>query len=89
MINEHHFAVLRVEVKAPLTEGQFLGSVVIETPHERVTISAKLRTVEGCLGVKPEHVILRPAFPVCLVTSLSPSWFCLLRKLCTLYFLRC
>ncbi|XP_022100300.1 transmembrane protein 131-like isoform X2 [Acanthaster planci] len=63
VINEHHFAVLRLEVKAPLTEGQFLGSVVIETPHERVSISAKLRTVEGCLGVKPEHVIFRPAFP--------------------------
>ncbi|XP_038063228.1 transmembrane protein 131-like [Patiria miniata] len=63
VITEHHFAVLRLEVKAPLTEGQFLGDVVIETPHERLPISAKLRTVEGCLGVKPEHIILRPAFP--------------------------
>ena len=69
MIQKNHFAVLRLDVKAPLTEGQYFGGVVVETPHNRMSIEVKLRTVEGCLAVKPEHIILRPAFPVSLPFS--------------------
>ncbi|XP_071786597.1 transmembrane protein 131-like [Asterias amurensis] len=63
VIQKNHFAVLRLDVKAPLTEGQYFGGVVVETPHNRMSIEVKLRTVEGCLAVKPESIILRPAFP--------------------------
>ena len=57
-------AVMRVEVQAPDSEGMFLGELKLTTKYEELKIPTQLRTVEGCLGVKPDHVIMKATFPV-------------------------
>ncbi|XP_072040458.1 transmembrane protein 131-like isoform X2 [Amphiura filiformis] len=63
VIPANYMAVMRVEVQAPDQEGQFLGEVKLNTEYEQLSIPAQLRTVEGCLSIKPDHVIMKPTFP--------------------------
>ena len=66
VIPPYYMAVMRVEVQAPDTEGMFLGELKLTTKYEELKIPTQLRTVEGCLGIKPDHVIMKATFPVSL-----------------------
>ena len=67
VIPPYYMAVMQVEVVAPDEEGPFVGEVILETDYEQLRIQTSLRTVEGCLGIKPDHVIMKPTFPVSIL----------------------
>ncbi|XP_071504186.1 transmembrane protein 131-like, partial [Diadema antillarum] len=58
-----HMATFVVTVTAPLTEGQFIGEVIFNTPFEEKRVLAILKTVEGFLSVRPDYITMKPSFP--------------------------
>ncbi|KAJ4441386.1 hypothetical protein ANN_11241 [Periplaneta americana] len=66
-----HYAVFRVFVEAPKTEGAILAEVFVKTQFERVVIPARMTVAHGNLEVLPESLVLDDCFPIRLLTK---SW---------------
>ncbi|XP_069697669.1 transmembrane protein 131 isoform X2 [Periplaneta americana] len=58
-----HYAVFRVFVEAPKTEGAILAEVFVKTQFERVVIPARMTVAHGNLEVLPESLVLDDCFP--------------------------
>jgi hypothetical protein len=62
-----HYAVFRVIVEAPNTEGTVSAEVFIKTQFERVVIPAVMTVAHGNLEIVPESLVLDDCFPVSII----------------------
>jgi hypothetical protein len=62
-----YYAVFRVFVKTPKTEGDIIAEVFIKTQFERVVIPARMTVSHGNLEIVPESLVLDDCFPVSTV----------------------
>ncbi|KAI0212835.1 transmembrane protein 131 [Lamellibrachia satsuma] len=63
ILKPHHFAVFRVNLISPSTEGAFASDIVIVTQFQNVYIPITLRTVEGSLNALPGMLLFEHCFP--------------------------
>lgn len=59
-----HYAVFRVSVTAPNTEGDIIAEVFVETQFEHVVIPVRMTVLHGNLEIVPESLVLDDCFPV-------------------------
>jgi hypothetical protein len=62
-----HYAIFRVFVETPKTEGVVMSEVFIKTQFEHVVIPAKMTVAHGNLDIDPESLVLDDCFPVSTV----------------------
>lgn len=62
-----HYAVFRVFVEAPKTEGTVSAEVFIKTQFERVVIPTVMTVAHGNLEMVPESLVLDDCFPVSIM----------------------
>lgn len=63
-LKPHHYAVFRIGVLTPDTEGIFIAEAFVQTQFEQIKIPFRLRTADGSLSVVPNMIVFDHAFPV-------------------------
>ncbi|CAL4187748.1 unnamed protein product, partial [Meganyctiphanes norvegica] len=62
-LKPNHYAVFRIGVLTPDTEGIFNAESFVQTQYEQIKIPFRLRTADGSLSVVPNKIIFKNAFP--------------------------
>lgn len=62
-LKPHHYAVFRIGVLTPDTEGIFIAEAFVQTQFEQIKIPFRLRTADGSLSVVPNTIVFDHAFP--------------------------
>ncbi|KAK7077419.1 hypothetical protein SK128_018109, partial [Halocaridina rubra] len=62
-LKPRHYAVFRIGVLTPDTEGIFIAESFVQTQFEQIKIPFRLRTADGSLSVVPNTIIFDNAFP--------------------------
>jgi hypothetical protein len=64
-----HYAVFRMLVEVPKTEGTLMAQVFINTQFEHVVIPTVMTVAHGHLEVVPESLVFDNCFPVSTVCN--------------------
>lgn len=62
----NEFAIIRLSVLSPRSEGQVWGDVTIETQFERFSVPIHYRVAQGKLEIGPDRLVFDQCFPVSL-----------------------
>lgn len=68
-LKPNHYAVFRIGILTPISEGIFLAESYVQTQYEVIKLPFRLRTADGLLSIFPSTILLEDSFPVILILN--------------------